>query len=209
MVIQGLTALTLIREAHHVEAGDWALVHAAAGGTGLWLCQLLRAVGARVIGTASTPEKRELARKNGAEVQLDYPDNMGGTDAFVAKVKELTGGKGVPAVFDGVGKSTFDVSLACIARKGTMVSFGSASGAVPPFAISRLTAGNVKVVRPTLYNYVATRDEFEKYAGELSAMVLDKKVDIKVHEIFDLSDAAKAQQELEGRKSTGKILMKV
>ena len=208
MMIQGLTALTMIREAHSVQPGDWILVHAAAGGTGLWLCQLLHAVGVHVIGTASSPAKRELAKQNGAEVVLDYPENVGGHDAFVTKVKKLTGGNGVPAVFDGVGKSTFDVSLDCLARKGTMVSFGNASGAVPPFTISRLSAKNAKVVRPTLFNYVATRDEFERYGGELSHLVAEKKISVKVHDVFDLKDVAKAQQELEERHSTGKILMR-
>lgn len=130
-LLQGLTALTLIRESHHVQKGDWVLVHAAAGGVGLWLCQLLRAVGAHTIGTASTEEKRELAKKAGAEYVIDYTK-----EKVLDKVLELTGGKGAVAVFDGVGKSTFDESLACVARKGTMVSFGNASGAVPPFTIS-------------------------------------------------------------------------
>ena len=129
--LQGLTALTLIREAHHVNKGDWVLVHAAAGGTGLWLCQLLKLVGARTIGTASTPEKRELALKNGAEVMVGYAD-----EELKAKVKELTGGEGVVAVFDGVGKTTFDLSMELVRRKGSMISFGNASGAVPPFTIA-------------------------------------------------------------------------
>lgn len=130
-LLQGVTALTLIREAHKVEKGDWVLVHAAAGGVGLWLCQLLRAVGARTIGTTSTREKGELARKNGAETIIDYSK-----EDVKSKVMEITGGQGVVAVFDGVGKATFDVSLDCVARKGSMVSFGNASGAVPPVSIA-------------------------------------------------------------------------
>ncbi len=126
-LIQGLTALTLIREAHPVQRGDWVLVHAAAGGTGLWLCQLLRATGAHTIGTASTDAKMELARKAGAEVLINYAH-----EDVAAKVREVTGGKGVIAVFDGVGKDTFELSMECLARKGSMVSFGNASGAVPP-----------------------------------------------------------------------------
>lgn len=130
-LLQGLTALTLIREAYHVQKGDWVLVHAAAGGVGLWLCQLLAAVGARTIGTASTQEKIDLAKKAGAEVLINYSH-----EDVKSKVLEVTGGEGVKAVFDGVGKSTFDLSMDCLARKGTMASFGNASGAVPPFAIA-------------------------------------------------------------------------
>lgn len=130
-LLQGLTALTLIREAYPVQKGDWILVHAAAGGTGLWLCQLLAAVGARTIGTASTDEKVALAKKAGAEVVINYSH-----EDVKSKVMELTDNKGVAAVFDGVGKSTFDLSLDCLARKGTLASFGNASGAVPPLTIA-------------------------------------------------------------------------
>jgi len=130
-LLQGLTALTLIREAHNVKKGDWVLVHAAAGGVGLWLCQLLRSVGAHTIGTASTKEKCDLAKKNGAEHLIDYSH-----EDVKSKVMELTDSKGVIAVFDGVGKATFDLSLDCLARKGTLASFGNASGAVPPLTIA-------------------------------------------------------------------------
>lgn len=132
-LLQALTALALIRDAYPVQKGDWILVTAAAGGVGLWLVQLLKAVGARTIATASTPEKRELAKQNGAEVLLEYYDDD--KDKFVAKVLEITGGEGVAAVFDSVGKSTFDSSLAVVKRKGTMVSFGNASGPVTGFAL--------------------------------------------------------------------------
>ena len=129
-LLQGLTALTLIRESHPVKEGDWVLVHAAAGGVGLWLCQLLKLVTrARTIGTASSREKMELAEKAGAEVVIDYT-----TEDVAAKVKEVTGGEGVIAVFDGVGKETFELGLECLARKGSMITFGNATGAVPPIA---------------------------------------------------------------------------
>lgn len=206
-LLQGLTALTLIREAHHVNKGDWILVHAAAGGMGLWLCQLLKGVGARTIATASTPEKRDLAKKMGAEVLLEYPAQSG-EEAFVKKIKELTDGKGVAAVFDGVGKATFDVSLQCVARKGSLISFGNASGAVEPFAISRLSAGNVRLMRPTLFNFIATREEFERYTGELLEIMEREKIDVRVHEVYDLEDAKRAHEDLEGRKTTGKLLLK-
>ncbi len=147
--LQGLTALTLIRESHHVKKGDWVLVHAAAGGVGLWLCQLLKAVGANTIGTASTQEKVDLAKKAGATHMINYSH-----EDVKSKVMELTGGNGVIAVFDGVGKSTFDLSLECVARKGSMISFGNASGAPDPLTIARLSPKNVKLMRPTLFNYM-------------------------------------------------------
>lgn len=133
-LLQALTALTLIREAYPVQKGDWILVTAAAGGVGLWLCQLLKAVGARTIATASTEEKRALAKENGAEVLLEYHEED--RDVFVKKVLEITGGEGVHAVFDSVGKDTFDSSLAVVRRKGTMVSFGNASGPVTGFSLA-------------------------------------------------------------------------
>ncbi|KAI5257263.1 hypothetical protein E4T42_01231 [Aureobasidium subglaciale] len=202
-LLQGLTALTLIREAYHVQKGDWILVHAAAGGVGLWLCQLLAAVGAKTIATASTPEKLELAKKAGAEVLINYSH-----EDVKAKVDEVTNKQGVAAVFDGVGKDTFDLSLDCLARKGTMASFGNASGAVPPFAISRLTAKNAKVLRPTLFNYIATREEFETYTNELFDFIVKDKMDVRIHNIYDLKDVASAHQDIEGRKTTGKLLLK-
>ena len=202
-LLQGLTALTLIREAYHVNRGDWVLVHAAAGGTGLWLCQLLKAVGANIIGTASTPEKIELAKKAGAGHMINY----GSGEDVKAKVLELTDNNGVAAVFDGVGKSTFDLSLDCLARKGSMISFGNASGAVPPVTIARLTAKNARLMRPTLFNYIATREEFEKYTSELFDFVTKEKLDVNIHKTYPLSEVANAHNDLEGRKTTGKLLL--
>lgn len=201
-LLQGLTALTLIREAYAVQKGDWVLVHAAAGGVGLWLCQLLKATGARVIGTASTPEKRDLAKENGAEVVVDYAD-LGPT------VQEKTGGAGVAAVFDSVGKSTFDSSLDAVARKGTLVSFGNASGAVPPLTIARLSAKNVKILRPTLFGYIYTREEYEKYAAELFNFIIKDKLNVRIHEVYPLKDVKRAHDDIEGRKTTGKLLLKL
>lgn len=132
-LLQALTAVTLIREAHPVKKGDWVLVTAAAGGVGLWLCQLLKAVGARTIATASTPEKRELAKQSGAEVLVEYHEND--REKFTKEVLEITGGEGVHAVFDSVGKATFDSCLAVVRRKGSMVSFGNASGPVTGFTL--------------------------------------------------------------------------
>ncbi|KAI1645640.1 NAD(P)-binding protein [Daldinia loculata] len=201
-LLQGLTALTLVREAHRVEKGDWVLVHAAAGGTGLWLVQLLKAIGANTIGTASTPEKVDLALKAGATHVINYSH-----EDVKQKVSELTGGKGVIAVFDGVGKSTFDLSLEVVARKGTLVSFGNASGPVPPLTIARLSAKNARLLRPTLFNYVATREELEYYTNELFGFITGGKINVHIHEVYPLSEVARAHGDLEGRKSTGKLLL--
>ncbi|KAH0569271.1 hypothetical protein GP486_000027 [Trichoglossum hirsutum] len=130
-LLQGLTALTLVREAYAVKAGEFVLVHAAAGGVGLWLCQILKSIGARTIGTVSTTAKAELAKVNGAEFVVEYS-----REDVVQRVKEITRGEGVAAVFDGVGKDTFEADLEVVARKGTVVSFGNASGPVPPLEIS-------------------------------------------------------------------------
>ncbi|KAH7068864.1 hypothetical protein BKA63DRAFT_494320 [Paraphoma chrysanthemicola] len=199
-VLQALTALTLIREAHAVKKGEWVLVTAAAGGVGLWLCQLLKAVGAHVIATASTEEKRALAKENGAEVVLGYYEED--RDQFVKKVLELTGGEGVHAVFDSVGKSTFDSSLAVVRRKGTMVSFGNASGPVTGFALARLSPKNVKLVRPTLFNYIATREELQEAASELWKFIEKDGLKVKIHDVYPLSDVVRATQDIEGRKTT-------
>ena len=130
-ILQGLTALTLVREAHAVRRGEWVLVHAAAGGVGGWLCQVLRAIGARTIGTAGSEEKMRVARGSGADVMVNYEE-----EDVVSRVMEVTGGEGVGVVFDGVGRSMFDRSLECVGRKGTLVSFGNASGAVEPLVIA-------------------------------------------------------------------------
>lgn len=209
-LLQGLTALTLIREAHEVKPGQWVLVHAGAGGMGLWLCQLLKASGAKTIATASTAEKRETARQAGADELLEYPDQMqGGHDAFIKQVMEITGDQGVNCVLDGVGKATFDISLACVARKGSLVSFGNASGAVPPVTISRLAGKNVRLMRPMLFGYVATREEFEKYTKEMFDLIEGGKVDVRVHKVYDLKDVKQAHTDIEGRGTQGKLVLKV
>lgn len=178
------------------------LVHAAAGGTGQWLCQLLRAVGANTIGTASTAAKVEIAAKAGAKHVINYSH-----EDVKAKVMELTKDQGCAAVFDGVGKSTFDLSLDCVARKGSLVSFGNASGAVDPFSIARLGAKNVRLLRPRLYGYIATEEEFEHYCSELFNFLKDGSVEVDISEVYPLSEVAKAHNDLEGRKTTGKLLL--
>ncbi|CAO2654909.1 Nn.00g116420.m01.CDS01 [Neocucurbitaria sp. VM-36] len=205
-LLQALTAVTLIRDAYAVQKGDWILVTAAAGGVGLWLVQLLKAIGARVIATASTEEKRNLAKQNGAEVLLEYHEED--RDVFVKKVLEITGGEGVHAVFDSVGKATFDSSLATVRRKGTMVSFGNASGPVEGFALGRLSAKNVKLLRPTLFNYIATREELQDAAKELWNFIEKDGLNVKIHEVYPLSDIVRATKDIEGRKTTGKLVLK-
>ncbi|KAI5464920.1 hypothetical protein BGZ63DRAFT_412365 [Mariannaea sp. PMI_226] len=201
--LQGLTAWTFIREAGEVKRDQWVLVHAAAGGVGSLLVQMLRAVGAKTIGTASTEEKLALARKNGANYTINSNDDL------VAKVAEITGGHGVDVIFDGVGKSTFDADLEMIAPKGHLVSFGNASGAVPPVDILRLTPKCVKLMRPVVNGYVAERENLEKYTNELFEMITSGKLDIAIHEVYPLKEVARAHRDIEGRKTTGKLLIKV
>ncbi|KAG5943840.1 hypothetical protein E4U53_007006 [Claviceps sorghi] len=200
--LQGLTAWTLITEAARVQPGQWTLVHAAAGGVGLLLVQMLRSVGAKVIGTASTKDKCELAARNGAEWTI-----LSGEDV-VARVKEITGGHGVDAIFDGVGKATFDADLEMIALKGHLVSFGNASGAVPPVNILKLSAKNIKLLRPSLYAYVGDRKDLEVYSNELFKLVASSKLNVVIHDVYPLSEVARAHVDIESRKTTGKLLIR-
>ncbi|KAG6264723.1 hypothetical protein E4U49_001476 [Claviceps purpurea] len=200
--LQGLTAWTLIKEAANVQKGQWTLVHAAAGGVGLLLVQMLRSIGAKVIGTASTEEKRELAKTKGAEWTIDSGEGV------VAKVKEITGGHGIDAIFDGVGMATFDADLEMIAPKGHLVSFGNASGAVPPVNILKLGAKNVKLVRPVLYGYITERKDLEAYSQELFTLVASGKLDVVIHDVYPLSEVARAHVDIESRKTTGKLLIR-
>ena len=194
----------MIRESYPVQKGDWILVHAAAGGTGQWLVRLLKATGAKTIATASSPEKIEIAKKLGADVLVNYSK-----EDVKSKVMETTDNKGVAAVFDGVGKSTFDLSLDCLARKGTLVSFGNASGAPEPLVVARLSPKNAKVLRPTLFNYMVTREEFVGYCDEFFGLIQKNSwADSVEYKVYPLSDAGQAQEDLTGRKTTGKLLLK-
>ncbi|EOO01151.1 putative quinone oxidoreductase protein [Phaeoacremonium minimum UCRPA7] len=211
-MLQGLTALTFIREAAGlhptatlgVGQGPWVLVHAAAGGAGTQLCQMLHATGAKVIGTAGGEAKMEIARKNGAQWVIDSR-----ADDLVEKVKEITNGHGPDVIFDGVGIATFSKDLEMIARKGTLISYGNASGKVPPFDLLDLGPKNVKLLRPVVFNYIATREELETYTRELFDFILSGKVDVKIHEVYPLKDVGRAHSDLEGRKTTGKLLLQV
>ncbi|SPO38169.1 related to NADPH2:quinone reductase [Pseudozyma flocculosa] len=207
--LQGLTALTLIREAYPVQKGDYVLVTAAAGGVGLLLCQMASAVGAHVIGTVSTEAKAELARANGAEHALIYHAER--LDELVAQVDKITGGKGCQGIFDGVGKDTWEASFEMIARKGTIVTFGNASGAVPAFTPLKLAGKNVKVCRPTLFNYITTSEERETYSAELFDMIQSGKVKIHVHDEYPFTTEGirKALADIKSRATTGKLIVKL
>ncbi|KAI4284061.1 MAG: hypothetical protein L6R38_001699 [Xanthoria sp. 2 TBL-2021] len=203
--LQGLTALTLVEETHKVQSGDWILVLAATGGVGGWLCQILRAKGAKTIGTVGSEGKVDIAKEQGADVVvIDRP----GQGDVLKTVKECTDGQGVAAVFDGVGKDTFERSLECVARKGTVASFGNASGAVEPFLISKLSAKNAKVARPTLFNNLFTREELEHYSAKLFKMMIDEKFSVRIHDTYPLEDVARAHTDIESRKTMGKLLLK-
>ena len=199
MMLKGMTVQYLIRRTHRVEPGETVLFHAAAGGVGLIACQWLKALGATVIGTAGTEEKCELARAHGADHCINYR-----AGDFVARVKELTRGEGVPVGYDSVGKDTFQGSLACLRPLGLMVSFGNASGAVPPMSLGVLAAGgSLFLTRPTLATYTAKRADLMATAGELFDIVLAGKVKIGIGRRYPLKDAAQAHIDLEARATTG------
>lgn len=203
-LLQGMTAHYLAVSVHAVQPGETVLVHAAAGGMGLLLTQLAAARGGRVIGTVSTPEKERLAREAGAAEVIRYTE----VDDVAGEVRRLTGGDGVAAVYDGVGASTFDASLASLRRRGTLALFGAASGPVPPVDPQRLnSAGSVFLTRPSLGHYVATRDELTWRAGEVFGAILNGSLRISIGGRYPLADAGRAHQDLQGRRTTGKLLL--
>ncbi|MEE6273017.1 quinone oxidoreductase family protein [Georgenia wangjunii] len=206
--LQGMTAHYLVASTYPVQAGDGVLVHAAAGGVGLLLTQLATQRGARVIGTVSTPEKEALARAAGAREVIRYTELDDLDTELPALVRELTEGRGVHVVYDGVGRTTFDASLASLRRRGMLVLFGGSSGQVPPVDLQRLNrAGSVFVTRPTLADYTADRAELRWRAEELFAEVVAGRLDLRVGATFPLADAAEAHRALEGRETTGKVLL--
>jgi NADPH:quinone reductase len=204
MMLQGLTVQYLLRRLHVVpKPGDFVLWHAAAGGVGLIACQWAKALGINVIGTVSSEEKAKLARDNGCAHTVIYTK-----EDFVAKVGEITGGKKVPIVYDGVGKDTFMKSLDCLQPRGLMASFGNASGPVGPTDLGILSAkGSLYVTRPTLMGYVARRDELVAASKELFDQVLAGKVKITPRQTYALKDAAQAHRDLEGRRTTGSTVL--
>ncbi|CAO1632854.1 unnamed protein product [Sympodiomycopsis kandeliae] len=207
-LLQGLTAWTLLKESYPVQKGDTVLIHAAAGGVGLLLVQMAKHLGAKVIGTVSTEEKAQLAKQNGADHIIVYTQER---EKLADKVLELTGGQGVQGIYDGVGKDTWEDDFKMIARKGTIVTFGNASGAIEPFAPLKLAGKNIKVIRPTLGNYIYTQEELEKYAAEFWDLLAKKIIKLKIHGEYEFSEEGirKSQEDITGRGTTGKLLVKI
>ena len=203
MMLQGMTARYLLLETFKVGPGTTLLFHAAAGGVGLIVCQWARHLGATIIGTVGSAEKGELAKANGCTHVINYR-----SESFVERVKEITGGKLCDVVYDGVGKDTFPGSLDCLKPRGLWASFGSASGPVPPFDIGLLAAkGSLYATRPTLFTYVASRDQLVANASDLFDVVSRGIVQIRVDQTYPLSEAAQAHRDLEGRKTTGSTVL--
>ena len=202
-MLQGMTAHYLSHDTYPLKKGETALVHAAAGGVGLLLVQMAHNIGARVIATVSTEEKAKLARGAGADEVILY------TQAdFEAETKRLTGGKGVDVVYDSVGKTTFDKGLNILRPRGMMVLFGGSSGAVPPFDLIALSQkGSLYVTRPTVVHYTATRDELVARSGAVFSMIAAGKLKLRIEHTYPLAEAQRAHRDLEGRKTTGKLLL--
>jgi NADPH2:quinone reductase len=202
-MLQGMTAHYLAHTTYPLKPGDTCVVHAAAGGVGLFLCQMAKMRGARVIGTVSTEAKAKLAREVGADEIILYTQQD-----FEVEVKRLTGGKGVQVVYDSVGKDTFDKSLNCLALRGYMVLYGQSSGPVPPLDIQVLNAkGSLFVTRPSLFHHVATREELLRRAGDVLGWIEAGKLRMRIERTYPLAEAPEAHRALAGRQTTGKILL--
>jgi NADPH:quinone reductase len=202
-MLQGMTAQYLVYTTYPLKKGETALIHAAAGGVGLLLVQMAKSLGARVIATVGTEDKARLAKEAGADEVIIYTQQD-----FEAETKRLTGGKGVDVVYDGVGKSTFDQGLNVLRPRGYMVLFGGASGAVPPFDLIKLSQkGSLFVTRPSLIHYIASREELEQRAGAVLGMVAAGKLKLRIGHTYKLDQAQQAHKDLEGRKTTGKLLL--
>ena len=205
MMLQGMTAQMLLRSVFPVAKGDTILIHAAAGGVGLIMCQWASALGATVIGTVGTDEKAELAREHGCTHPIVHAK-----EDFVAEVQRITDGEKLPVVYDSIGHDTFMRSMDCLKPRGLMVSFGQSSGAVEPFSPNLLAQkGSLYLTRPTMFTYTATREQLEQSAGELFAIVASGKVRIEVQQRFPLKDAAEAHRELQARRTTGSTILTV
>ena len=205
MMLQGLTARMLLRAIHRVEPGETILIHAAAGGVGLIVCQWAKALGATVIGTVGTDEKADIARAHGCDHPIVYT-----RQDFAAEVERITSGKKLRVVYDSVGRDTFMKSLDCLAPRGLMVSFGNASGPVEPISPLVLSQkGSLFLTRPTLFHYIATREELEQAAADLFDVVASGKVKIEINQRFALKDAADAHRALEARKTKGSTVLTV
>jgi len=201
-ILQGMTAHYLCHSTYPVQRGDRVLVHAGAGGTGLLLTQMIKRLGGYVLSTVSTEAKAELSRGAGADHVIIYTQQD-----FAVEVKQETAGEGVQAVYDGVGQTTFDRSISCLARRGYMVLYGQASGPVPPLDPRALGNGSRFLTRPGLGDYTVTREELEKRAGDVLRWVRSGELKLRVEHVFPLSDAAEAHRQLEGRATAGKLLL--
>jgi NADPH2:quinone reductase len=202
-MLQGITAHYLAHDTYPLKRGETALIHAAAGGVGLLLVQMAYNIGARVIGTVSTEEKAKLAREAGADEIIFYTQSD-----FEAETKRLTGGKGVDVVYDSVGKITFDKGLNVLRPRGMMALFGGSSGAVPPFDPLTLTQkGSLYLTRPSIGHYIITRQELQQRAGAVFGMIREKKLKLRIEHVYPLQQAVQAHRDLEGRKTTGKLLL--
>lgn len=205
IMVQGLTVYALLKLTYKLKAGDICLVHAAAGGVGTLLCQWAKHLGATVIGTVSTPEKAAIAKENGCDAVILYTE-----EDIVARVHELTDGKGVHVVYDSIGKDTFMASLDCLRKLGMMVSFGQASGPVPPFDIGLLRQkGSLSLVRPSLWDYFEDPEVYRKSAHELLDLVRQGVLRVHIGQTYALSDAAQAHRDLEARKTIGATVLLV
>ena len=200
VLLQGMTAQYLATSTYPVEPGDSVVVHAAAGGVGLLLTQIVKMRGGRVIATTSSDEKAELARGAGADEVMGY-------DGFGDRVRELTGGEGAAAVYDGIGAATFDESLGSLRPRGVMVLYGAASGAPAPVDVARLAASSLFLTRPSLVHHTAKRDELLERAAEVFAWVKAGRLDVRIGGRYPLAEARKAQEDLESRRTTGKLLL--
>jgi NADPH:quinone reductase len=202
-MLQGMTAHYLVYDTYPLKKGETALIHAAAGGVGLLLVQMAKNIGARVIATTGSEDKAKLARAAGADEVILYAQQD-----FEEETKRLTGGNGVHVVYDGVGKTTFDKDLNVLRRRGYLVLFGASSGPVPPFDLARLNQkGSLYVTRPTLTHYISTHEELEHRATEVLTMISKGKLKLRIEHIYPLHDARQAHRDLEGRKTTGKLLL--
>ena len=202
-MLQGMTAHYLTHSTYPLKKGDIALIHAAAGGVGLLLVQMSKNLGARVIATVSTDEKANLAREAGADDVILYTKQD-----FEVETKRLTDGKGVHVIYDGVGKTTFEQDLNVLRPRGYLVLFGASSGPVPPFDLNKLSQkGSLFVTRPTLYHHMATHDELQQRANDVLNMIASGKLEMRIEHLYPLKDTQRAHQDLEARKTTGKLLL--
>jgi len=202
-MLQGMTAHYLSHSTYPIQRGDAVLIHAAAGGVGLLLVQMAKRLGARVIGTAGNEDKAKLARAAGADEVILYNEQD-----FETETKRLTDGAGVHVVYDGVGKSTFEKDLNVLRLRGHLVLFGGSSGAVPPFDLIQLSQkGSLYLTRPSLHHYIHTRAELEEHAGDVMKMITAGELKLRIHATYPLAEAQQAHRDLEGRKTTGKLLL--